>query len=992
MKNNFPLFTSLLLLATALSSGYARAATTVGTFTGGDPGEGLDMQGNFTYAINVGPSGDAGRVGDAVLIADTAAGVTINAVNSIGNGGWGACNYGDTDNDKNLAFAMNSIRWTAAPGVVTVTLKVEKGAEYKLQLLFHEDCCPGRGFNIIINGKVELTNVIPGALQAEAGMDDFANVKNTIGVVVTSQFVAPDTDLVIVLDGAAADDPTINDHNAILNGFTLERLSPFVDTDNDGLKDDWESKFFGGLDAKPGDDADGDGLTNLEEQTVGTDPTKADTDGDKLNDSEEVHTYKTDPLKNGDADGDLVTDANEIVVHHTDIGKADTDGDGFSDYYEIHFLTDPLDPKSMPKRATANRFYGPDAGQGLDLAGTFPYAVSFGNATAGGQIHDANFLSSGYGTGGADWVDSIPGVTTVAMHANNGWNVGVNFGDSPEQTILSDIMLNIQWSEYVNATTPTVTVSLDNLQVGGTYKLQLLFAEYLWARGFDIAVNDRTLAKAFAPFHWQGGLIDPAFPGLQLPQATPRTNGVVVTYNFVANKTQAVVVLDGRGQLQKATDPWWTGIGDGNAIIQGLTLETISGPADSDSDGLWDAWEMDFFGNLNQKATDDPDGDGLTNAQEFTAGSDPDRADTDKDGLTDGEEVNTSKTLPGKSDTDDDTLTDYDEVKVHKSDPLKTDGDGDGLSDGNEIRVYLTDPAKADTDGDGLADGVEVDRGTNPTVAEPKTVFSNIVAQMITGGDPGEGLDLQGNFLYAVNVSSAGAAGKAGDADFTADDVPGVTVTASNNLPAWDMPEYGDTAADNVIEKVTQSIRYTPQVKVVLTGLVPGTTYKLQLLYYEQCCANRGFNVYADGELLAADFVPTEVQGGVNTVYSAAVISAEFVTQRDNLVIMNTVKGVTREDLTDPNAILDGFTLEILKESPLPPKPTISAYGFSAGAFTLTVNTVSGKLYTLEYKANISDATWTTGEQKTATGTTLTFTDNTPAHLGGTGFWRVKAQ
>jgi chitodextrinase len=61
--------------------------------------------------------------------------------------------------------------------------------------------------------------------------------------------------------------------------------------------------------------------------------------------------------------------------------------------------------------------------------------------------------------------------------------------------------------------------------------------------------------------------------------------------------------------------------------------------ADSDGDGLPDAWEARFFGNLAQSATGDPDGDGLTNAQEFARHTNPAAADTDGDGYSDGAEV-----------------------------------------------------------------------------------------------------------------------------------------------------------------------------------------------------------------------------------------------------------------------------------------------------------------------------------------------------------------
>jgi hypothetical protein len=48
-----------------------------------------------------------------------------------------------------------------------------------------------------------------------------------------------------------------------------------------------------------------------------------------------------------------------------------------------------------------------------------------------------------------------------------------------------------------------------------------------------------------------------------------------------------------------------------------------SNPGDSDADGLPDAWETSHFGNLAQAGHGDPDGDGFTNLQELTAGTNP---------------------------------------------------------------------------------------------------------------------------------------------------------------------------------------------------------------------------------------------------------------------------------------------------------------------------------------------------------------------------------
>lgn len=109
----------------------------------------------------------------------------------------------------------------------------------------------------------------------------------------------------------------------------------------------------------------------------------------------------------------------------------------------------------------------------------------------------------------------------------------------------------------------------------------------------------------------------------------------------------------------------------------------------------------------------DTDGDGLTNDREAALGTDPQKADTDGDKLTDGDEVNTRLTNPLVADSDGDGLGDGDEVLTYQTDPRNPDTDADGLSDGLEI-TKGTDPHNPDTDGDGLRDGDEVNLGTDP--------------------------------------------------------------------------------------------------------------------------------------------------------------------------------------------------------------------------------------------------------------------------------------
>lgn len=67
--------------------------------------------------------------------------------------------------------------------------------------------------------------------------------------------------------------------------------------------------------------------------------------------------------------------------------------------------------------------------------------------------------------------------------------------------------------------------------------------------------------------------------------------------------------------------------------------------------------------------TQDSDGDGLTNRKEGSIFSNPNNADTDNDGLSDGVEVNTTKTSPIHPDTDSDGTGDGAEV-TNGTDPL----------------------------------------------------------------------------------------------------------------------------------------------------------------------------------------------------------------------------------------------------------------------------------------------------------------------------------
>lgn len=119
------------------------------------------------------------------------------------------------------------------------------------------------------------------------------------------------------------------------------------------------------------------------------------------------------------------------------------------------------------------------------------------------------------------------------------------------------------------------------------------------------------------------------------------------------------------------------------AIVGVLGFLQFSSWANQNSTATAVAFAATSIYDMTATASADSDGDGLPNSREATLQTFADLADTDEDGLSDGEEVRVWLTNPLNRDTDGDTLTDGEEVKLG-TDPNNRDTDGDGIPDNED--------------------------------------------------------------------------------------------------------------------------------------------------------------------------------------------------------------------------------------------------------------------------------------------------------------------
>ncbi|MBT2597925.1 VWA domain-containing protein [Arthrobacter sp. ISL-72] len=649
-----------------------------------------------------------------------------------------------------------------------------------------------------------------------------------------------------------------------------------ADTDADGTSDAEEDHDGDGLTAAGEQsagtsavdrDTDGDGLNDAQEPTNRTDPLRADTDGDTLRDGAELRA-KTDAT-NPDTDGDGVRDADELLsvsVEGPDRASAEVRGTGQSALgaWIASVPAEDLRTKVGAKVGPAFEFESP--GEGMVQADiTLPYdpaALPHSDANAKARVFwlDEN-ANTWVPLTAEQRVDAAAGTVTVTVDHFSTYAVFdiVNWGQTWEakenpcrlrtdgggdDVVFLDLALSIDSSGSMSWNDPN----------GLRRDAAKIFVDALLpedrAAVVDFDSSARVLQSLTTNKDAVKGAIDRIddFGGTNISAGVSTANSVLINNNDPDRGRVMILLTDGDGSwnsyyLDQAKQAYITiyTIGLGNAVNTGL-LSTIASETGGQYYQVDSAEELpEAFRRISndtggdEGVTLDSDTDGLNDCVEIQGAhspgtelrytSNPFDADTDKDGLPDGDEVrplgaavgiptasDTFQVLsdPAKPDTDGDGLTDPAELDEDTS-VWRADTDADGLGDSDEL-TWTTDPLAGDTDGDGYGDGTEVGQtaaGFSPVVFDDPMSPDEWASEFAKGaalGDAGDGTTVP--YLLGTISSSATSfipvvgwiVGAILDLrDLIANTVKGDWVAAGMSL-AGVVPYVGDTA--NIIAKV----------------------------------------------------------------------------------------------------------------------------------------------------------------------------------------------
>ena len=431
-----------------------------------------------------------------------------------------------------------------------------------------------------------------------------------------------------------------------------------------------------------GEDEADDGVIRTPSSSVGTDTLLLD--ADRLPDTYERSVTETGPL---DPDSDSSrTDASEVGDEVVD-GEEDFEDDRVRTYVEYRAGTDPFDPDTDDDDLT-DKFE-------LDYANLDPLDD---DTDGDGTFDDAD--------------DNEPDELSNVREQRYGTNP--NVADTDGDRLIDGYEVDTTRTDPTDGDSNSARTDANESDDGTVDGAEDFDGEALVTRTEQNASTD--------PFD---------------PDTDTDTLTDLFEYRF-ATVDPLVADTDGDGVPDGQEDP------DGETLVNVREQRYGTDPLDpdTDDDDLTEAYEVDatetnpLIPDSDSTATaldesddgvldgaEDFDSDGLSNAAEFEAGTDPFDPDTDDDGLRDGFEVRYDTLSPLANDTDGDGVPD-----------AREDPDGELLINVDE-QAAGTDPHDPDTDNDTLTDAFEVER----SFTSPRSADSNSTATSANESNNGIG-------------------------------------------------------------------------------------------------------------------------------------------------------------------------------------------------------------------------------------------------------------
>ena len=289
--------------------------------------------------------------------------------------------------------------------------------------------------------------------------------------------------------------------------------------------------------------------------------------------------------------------------------------------------------------------YDGDYGEGGGMFMSYSTATLSDVTVTGNQAEDD-------GGGIYLWDSSYATLTTVTVTGNQDGNDGGGIclnssrATSTNVTVIDNQAYNYGGGMYLadsRATLTNVTVTGNQASYGGGVRLEYSSATILnsilaYNAGGDLYAYSSDPAITYSCLYNTGT----SHNLTSLDPSNMTVDPRFVTFSNDGDPSNDDLHLAVDSPLRDAGDPT-TFDPDGSRADMGAyggPKADFSYYEDTDGDGLYDGWEASFGLDVGRNdADEDPDGDGVTNLEEFQGGYAPNVSDTDGDGFDDGEEL-----------------------------------------------------------------------------------------------------------------------------------------------------------------------------------------------------------------------------------------------------------------------------------------------------------------------------------------------------------------